>query len=535
MELTPTPVTGNFTAAAPRRVNTVARLNLALATGLWIWLAGELGFEWSISDQYGYGLFVPFLTAYLVWLRMEDRPAPQPRGNNGAVLAFLGLTALAQYPIAVLFAANADWRMLAWGEALLALAATALLIVRWGGWPWMRHFLPALVLFLFAVPWPSLLQITLVDHLMTFLATVVTEILNLIGYDAVRQAHLIHVHGVNVSVEEACSGVRSIQSTIMAGWLVGEWWRYGIWGRAGLMAWACVVAVLFNLLRTFSLALMAAASGAEMLERWHDTAGYLVFGVSFATVLLGAWLARPRKKIIPRKAFSEGAPPPPHWLPQGAVITLFVLLVGAWPASAAWYAVHAPDLSGKPTWKLNLPAAAPEAKAEAPQAALRQILFYSDGIFSKWRDAGGHDWQLFNFQWANARAAQLGGVHSPESCLPDVGWVKTQQGDNLDWQRNGLELIFNTYEFTTYEFANGPRSVYVFYCQWDPAGYPYFEKTGRYRSDRLLDAWQGNRHEGKQLLEVAISHVTSLAEATQLMRQFLDKAIAVLPPPGTKP
>ncbi|HTB63121.1 MAG TPA: exosortase/archaeosortase family protein [Opitutales bacterium] len=534
MDSSPTPPTANFTAPATRRVDAVVRLNLALVAGLWVWLAGELWFEWSISDQYGYGLFVPFLTAYLVWLRMEDRPVPQPWGKDGVVLAFLGLTALAQYPIAVLFSANADWRMLAWGEALLALMSTILLIARWGGWPWVRHFLPAVILFLFAVPWPSLLQITLVDHLMTFLATVVTEILNLFGYDAVRQAHLIQVHGVNVSVEEACSGVRSIQSTIMAGWLVGEWWRYGIFGRCGLMGWACVVAVLFNLLRTFSLALMAAASGAEMLERWHDTAGYLVFGVSFATVLLGAWLARPKKKNTALQESASAGIAPPHWLSRGPVIALLVLLAGAWPACIAWYAAHAPDLSQKAGWKLDLIAAAPEAKAEAPQAALRQILFYSDGIFSKWRDASGRDWQLFNFQWANARAAQLGGVHSPESCLPDVGWVKTQQGDNLDWKRNGLELIFNTYEFTTYEFADGPRSVYVFYCQWDPAGYPYFEKTGRYRSDRLLDAWQGNRHEGKQLLEVAISHVTSLTEATQLMRQFLDKAINVLPSSGMK-
>jgi exosortase len=513
--------------ATPRAgLGATAKLNLALAALVWIWLAGELGFEWSVSDQYGYGLFVPLLTAYLLWLRTEDRPAPRPWGRDGAALTLLAVVALAQYPIAVIFSANADWRLLAWAEALLALVVTAMLLAHWGGWPWVRHFLPAVLLFLFAVPWPSLVEITLVNHLMSFVATVVTEILNLMGYSAQQEGNIIYVHGTPVLVEEACSGVRSIQSTIMAAWLVGEWWRFRAPGRAGLLVWAALIAVLFNLLRTFILAWITATSGPAMMERWHDPTGYLVFALSFTTVLVGAWGARPKGKVA---AWSEPiVGTAPHWLPAGAVIGLLVLLVGAWPASLAWYAARASNVSDKPTWKLNLATAAPQAKLEAPSADLRQVLFYSSGIQAAWTDGSGREWRLYNLQWSHARAAQLGGVHSPESCLPAVGWVKQQQGENLDWRRDGLELIFNAYEFT---YQDAPQ--FVFYCQWDPAGYRYYEKTGRVRGDRLLDAWNGDRKQGKEMLEVAISNAASLTEATQLMRQFLDQAI-VEEPPGTK-
>ena len=526
---TPRPADFSPPADAGRssKLNAAAKLNLALAGGFWVWLSAELWFEWNISDQYGYGLFVPFLTIYLVWLRWADRPVPKPWGNNAGALVSAGLVAAAQYPIAIIFAANADWRLLAWSEALLALAASAALLARWGGWPWVRHFIPALMLLLFAVPWPSRLEIGMVDDLMNLLATVVTEILNLMGYDAVRQGHVINLPGSTVLVEEACSGVRSIQYTIMAGWLVSEWWRYGAVGRVGLLAWASLTAVLFNLLRTFSVAWVDATRGPVAMARWHDPAGYLVFALSFATVIAGAWLARPRKEPGPTQDSAPSERESPHWLPTGAVIALLILLAGAWPACTTWYALRAPNAATKSGWQLDLKAAAPLAKSTTPSLDVEQVLFFDDGLQAGWTDEAGHNWSLFDLQWTRARAAQLGGVHSPESCLPAVGWYMARQGQNLDWKRGGLEIIFNTYEF-----VHGPTHLFVFYGQWDPAGYHYYEKTGRFRSDRLLDAWQADRKQGKQLLEVAIEHAPSLEDATKLMRQFLDQSIRETPSGG---
>src|SRR5476651_1553622 len=100
------PLAAHPASAAPphhRPVDTTAWLNLGLATLIWAWLASELWFEWSVSEQYGYGLFIPFLTAYLIWLRLPDRPTPQPWGQIALVLALLVVIALAQYPIAVIF------------------------------------------------------------------------------------------------------------------------------------------------------------------------------------------------------------------------------------------------------------------------------------------------------------------------------------------------------------------------------------------------------------------------------------------------
>jgi exosortase len=508
-----------------------ATVNLALAALFWICLSGELWFEWSVSEQYGYGVFIPFLTAYLVWLRVQDCPAPRPWTAPCPVLAILVLITLVHYPIAVLFAANADWRLLAWSEAFLAIAATTLLLARWGGLPWLRHFLPPIILFLFAVPWPSHVEIPVVDALMTFVANVTTAALRLLGYAALCQGHTIQLPTGYVEVEEACSGVRSIQSTIMAGWLVGELWRYRPAGRLLLLVWASAVAIACNLLRTFTLAWISAVRTPAIMTQWHDLAGYLVFALSFAIVLGGAWLARPRS---PRSGNLDTKSPPaaapalspvagPAWLPVRGVAAVFVLLLGALPVAAAWYAVRAPAHL-QPAWHLDLSAAAPAARPEKPDRDLTQSLFTDDGLQADWTDDHDRRWLLYYFVWNHARAAQLGGVHVPERCLPAVGWVLDHQGPNLTWTRSGVTLVFNTFVF-----LHGPTRIYVFYGQWDPAGYPYYDVTGRIPADRLLDAWDGDRMKGKQLLEIGLLNVDSLDTAAQAVQKFLDRALVVAP------
>ncbi len=54
----------------------------AALAALWFVLCRQLSGEWSINEQYNYGWFVPFFCAYLFWLRWEDRPEPEGRGQR---------------------------------------------------------------------------------------------------------------------------------------------------------------------------------------------------------------------------------------------------------------------------------------------------------------------------------------------------------------------------------------------------------------------------------------------------------------------
>src|SRR5690606_15252534 len=126
-------------------------------------------------------------------------------------------------------------------------------------------------------------------------------------------------------------------------------------------------------------------------------------------------------------------PAPPAWLRAVPATALALAILGAWPFSAAWFALRGPNTAHAPAWQLDITAAAPQAEVRPPAAALGQALFFDQGEEASWFDAQGRRWILFYFEWERARAAHLGGVHVPELCLPAVGWVLEGQGPNLIW------------------------------------------------------------------------------------------------------
>ena len=51
------------------------------------WLFHHLHFEWSINEQYNYGWAVPFLTAFLFYLRWPSRPPVRAARCSGLLTA----------------------------------------------------------------------------------------------------------------------------------------------------------------------------------------------------------------------------------------------------------------------------------------------------------------------------------------------------------------------------------------------------------------------------------------------------------------
>src|SRR4029450_3594298 len=64
-----------------------ARLALPLLFfgALWFILCRQLSGEWLVNEQYNYGWFVPFFALDLFWLRWQDRPEPEVRGQRSHV------------------------------------------------------------------------------------------------------------------------------------------------------------------------------------------------------------------------------------------------------------------------------------------------------------------------------------------------------------------------------------------------------------------------------------------------------------------
>jgi exosortase/archaeosortase family protein len=106
------------------------------------------------------------------------------------------------------------------------------------------------------------------------------------GIPALRLGNVIEVGTGLIGIEEACSGVRSLQATLMVSLFLGELYAFKIRPRILLVAAGALFAFFCNLVRTALLVWIGARNGTKAIEAWHDPAGLTILFVC----LLGLWL-----------------------------------------------------------------------------------------------------------------------------------------------------------------------------------------------------------------------------------------------------
>ena len=120
----------------PRKQSRLALgLTVLFLAVLWFVLCRELSGEWSVNEQYNFGWFVPFFALYLFWLRWQDAPPPDVRGQKSEVrsrtliasaIAIVSLLLL--LPVRLFEIANPEWRPVAWVHATAVVTVTLLFL-----------------------------------------------------------------------------------------------------------------------------------------------------------------------------------------------------------------------------------------------------------------------------------------------------------------------------------------------------------------------------------------------------------------------
>jgi len=152
---------------------------------------------------------------------------------------------------------------------------------------------------LVAMPLPGAIQGPLISSLQGFIASLNVEVLNLIGIPARRMGSLIHLPSGTVGVDEACSGIRSLQATVMATLFIGRLGLQTTALRGVLFVAGMGLAVFGNIIRSLFLSYTASSRGIAAVDSAHDAAGWsiLVF-TAVGVSLLGWGLARLEKDAM---------------------------------------------------------------------------------------------------------------------------------------------------------------------------------------------------------------------------------------------
>jgi exosortase len=491
---------------------------------IWFPIVHHLRGEWSYNPQYSYGWSVPFLVLFLLWRRWLTRPDPEPCATRFwpalvIVTAVIGISAMR-----FLSEANPDWRFLSWGGAMLAAAASLAASYSLGGKAWLKHFAFPFLFFLVAVPWPIQIEQRIIQGLMQAVTALNVFGLHLAGIPALQHGNVIEVGSGLIGIEEACSGVRSLQATLMISLFLGELYSFPASARAFLVAAGALLAFLCNLVRTALLVYVGTRSGSAAIHAWHDPAGLTILLVC----LFGLWLV----SLVMRRRIGQS---PDHEV----VGHPLPLLARPWPmyfalASAVlliaeggiqlWYGRHQNGMLA-PHWTVRWPNERDDFKTVPIPPEAQGLLQYNEGGGASWQGTEGHTWALYHFQWLPGRTAALFvKVHRPDVCLPASGMTLSKDDGIRFFSTEGGKLPIRSYRFE----SNG-TPLHVFYCYWD-ARSSYQTSSAAVEEDwtvkgRIRAALRGQREVGAQMLELAVWGYDSDADAHAALEQELNSLI----------
>ena len=486
---------------------------------LWLQVVNHLRAEWTVNPQYGYGWSVPFLALFLLYRRWQDKPASEPARWKFATIFFAAAAALPFLPGRIVSIANPDWRFLSWTLAIAAVVVSLGGLNLAGGTRWVRHFCFPVAFFLIAAPWPARFEEMIVQGLMRADAAIVVQMLNAMGTIAIQRGNVIELSTGLVGLADACTGIRSLQSTLMISLFLGEYYRMNVRRRVILVAAAMLLAFVCNLARTLLLCLVASASGVEAIHQWHDSAGLTILLVCIA----GLWVLSLQMAKGGTAPVSVSAAPSARALtrlwPIAAALLVWVALCEI--CAAGWYHARGARSSQASSWSVSWPVnQTAYAEAKIPEAA-QELLLYNEGGGANWTGGDGHPWMMYYFRWLPGRtAARFVKVHRPDICLPASGLTMVRDNGIQLLTINGINLPIRSYRF-----ENGGVPLHVFYCYWD-ARSSYETKAAANEEDwtargRLRAAWNGRREAGAQMLEVVVSdYDDDAAAATALQRQL---------------
>ncbi len=256
---------------------------------LWGQLCVALVPVWRFGKYYEHGWLVAVVVPWFFWRRagLGFFGSGGVRGRAGwwffcgcVVVGMVGL-------LRVVEGANVGWpRPLLVHAGVVAAAGTGALGAL-GGLRGMWRFLPVVVFAMSAVPWPSGVEQGLIRWLTNNVLGVTQEVFHFTGAPVERVGDQLKWGADAVNVEEGCSGIRSLQSMLMAGLFFGELLYLSVVKRVGLVVLALGCAVLVNVGRAWWLAKTHFAEGAAVAAEQHDAVGHGAFTVT-ALVLYGA-------------------------------------------------------------------------------------------------------------------------------------------------------------------------------------------------------------------------------------------------------
>jgi exosortase C (VPDSG-CTERM-specific) len=242
------------------------------------------------SQLYSYILLVPFVSAYLLYLRRDQLPKEYVIDLPLAIVflaAGLGVLMFTWLDFAGRAPADNDRLALLTLSFLCCLAAGGFFFF---GRAWMRAAAFPLAYLIFMVPMPDAMADALEMASKSAAAEVANVLFHLSGTPFLRAGAIFQLPNITIEVAQECSGIRSSLVLFMTSILAANLFLKTRWRRFALVAFVIPLGILRNGFRILVIGLLCVNVGPQMIHSLiHRRGGPLFFMVSLIPFLLVLW------------------------------------------------------------------------------------------------------------------------------------------------------------------------------------------------------------------------------------------------------
>jgi exosortase D (VPLPA-CTERM-specific) len=227
----------------------------------------------SNDEDFSYGLLLPLVSAYIVYLKWPELRR-EPWRPSWLGLAFMALA------LGLFIAGKLTTEFYSTCLSFFITMAGILLLT--AGWKTLRLLAFPLFLLVLMLPIPGFIMTGLTLPLQLISSRLAAAFLRILGHPVLLKGNVIDLGARQLQVVAACSGLRYILSLSALGIIFCYFYQRCLWKAAILLASLIPAAILANALRVAAMGLYPA-----LLEGfWHAFSGWLIFLFCFGLLAL---------------------------------------------------------------------------------------------------------------------------------------------------------------------------------------------------------------------------------------------------------
>lgn len=443
---------------------------------------------WMEDENYSHGMFVPIISAYLIWENRHVLSQTPVQGTWwGFPLLVLGLAIFFLGELSTLYIIL----HLSFWITLVAMT------VSFFGTSGLKVIGFPIFYLLTMFPLPNYLTQVLSGKLQVISSQLGVGCLQLVGVTAFREGNVIDLGPIQLQVVEACSGLRYLFPLMSLALLCAYLFKDRPWKRITLFLSSIPISILLNGLRIGMIGILVDYFGQGLAEGfYHFFEGWVIFLASLGILIVEMFVLSKIGKTGSTRSFltqfqvhSDSRPDGPRdtgerkTIPASRLspsyVLSIVLLVPVLVAATQIRVSEEVIPPRKPFLDFPMKIENWKGKTYPMESGYIEALRFDDYILADFEQDGTNASPV-NFYVAYYHSQKKGqSVHSPRTCIPGGGWEITSLTEKTIPYSEATSTE-NTFSVNRAIIQKGEHTQLVYY---------WFQQRGRSLANEYLVKW----------------------------------------------